>query len=168
MHLSVLLISILALCLISIGTEAYGSIQGTNQCDPSVNQSCPQSSQAESKTESETSQTPLILPDLRRQEKISMMIKLVKAEKLVILLTMMMLQHPHRLILMMMAPQRIMLTIILMMNKKVMIAQMMMGKILAMGLQWSHSPNEWINLPRNSFCFWFIFLSKSDKICLLS
>ena len=60
MHLSVLLISILALCLISIGTEAYGSIQGTNQCDPSVNQSCPQSSQAESKT----SQTPLILPDL--------------------------------------------------------------------------------------------------------
>lgn len=60
MRLSVLLISILALYLISIGTQAYGSTQGTNQCDLSFNQSCLQSSQAES----ETSQTPLILPDL--------------------------------------------------------------------------------------------------------
>jgi hypothetical protein len=50
----------LALYLASIGTQAYGSTQGTNQCDLSVNQSCPQSSQAES----EASQTPLILPDL--------------------------------------------------------------------------------------------------------
>jgi hypothetical protein len=62
MRLSVLLIAILALYLIvPFGIQVYGS---TNQCDPSVNQSCPQSSQTESKTESETSQTPLILPDL--------------------------------------------------------------------------------------------------------
>jgi hypothetical protein len=62
MRLSVLLmsISISALNLVSIGTQAYGSAQGTNRCDLSVNQSCPQPSQAESKT----SQTPLILPDL--------------------------------------------------------------------------------------------------------
>ena len=63
MHLIVLLISIFALYLISIGTQAYGSTQGTNQCNLFVNQSCPQSSQAESKTESETSQAPLIFPD---------------------------------------------------------------------------------------------------------
>jgi hypothetical protein len=62
MRLSVLLIAILALYLIvPFGIQVYGS---TNQCDPSVNQSCPQSPQTESKTESETSQTPLILPDL--------------------------------------------------------------------------------------------------------
>ncbi len=36
------------------------SIQDTSRCDLSVNESCPQPSQAESKT----SQTPLILPDL--------------------------------------------------------------------------------------------------------
>jgi cytoskeletal protein RodZ len=62
MRLSVLLIAILALYLIvPFGIQVYGS---TNQCDPSVNQSCSQSSQTESKTDSETSQTPLILPDL--------------------------------------------------------------------------------------------------------
>jgi hypothetical protein len=60
MRLSVPLTSMLALYLASIGTQAYGSTQGTNQCDPSVNQSCLQLSQAESKA----SQTPLILPDL--------------------------------------------------------------------------------------------------------
>ena len=60
MRLSVLLTSILALYLVSVGTQAYGSTQGTNQCDLSVNQSCLQSSQAES----DASQTPLILPDL--------------------------------------------------------------------------------------------------------
>jgi hypothetical protein len=60
MRLSVPLTSMLALYLASIGTQAYGSTQGTNQCDLSVNQSCLQSSQAES----EASQTPLILPDL--------------------------------------------------------------------------------------------------------
>jgi hypothetical protein len=62
MRLSVLLIAILTLYLIvPFGIQVYGS---TNQCDPSVNQSCPQSSQTESKTESETRQTPLLLPDL--------------------------------------------------------------------------------------------------------
>jgi hypothetical protein len=62
MRLGVLLmsISVSALYLVSIGTQAYGSTQGTNRCDLSVNESCPQSSQAES----ETNQTPLILPDL--------------------------------------------------------------------------------------------------------
>jgi hypothetical protein len=61
-RLSVLLIAILAFFLIvPFGIQVYGS---TNQCDPSVNQSCPQSSQTESKTESETSQTLLIRPDL--------------------------------------------------------------------------------------------------------
>ena len=61
MRLSVLLIAILALYLIPFGTSVYGSI---DQCNLPANQSCPQTSQAESKTESETSQTPLILPDL--------------------------------------------------------------------------------------------------------
>jgi hypothetical protein len=60
MRLSVLLTSMLTLYLVSVGTQAYGSTQDTNQCDLSVNQSCLQSSQAES----EASQTPLILPDL--------------------------------------------------------------------------------------------------------
>jgi hypothetical protein len=59
-HLSVSLIIILTFYLISIGTQAYGSIQDTSRCDLSVNQSCTQPSQ----TESEASQTPLILPDL--------------------------------------------------------------------------------------------------------
>jgi hypothetical protein len=64
MCLSVLLTSMLALYLVSVGTQAYGSTQGTNQCDLSSNQSCSQPLQAESKTESETSQTPFIFPDL--------------------------------------------------------------------------------------------------------
>ena len=63
MNSSALIMLILLPSLISIGTQAYGSTQGTNQCDLSVIQSCPQSSQAESKTASETSQTPLIIPN---------------------------------------------------------------------------------------------------------
>jgi hypothetical protein len=65
MHLSVLLIAILALYLIApFGTQVYGS---TDQCDLPGNQSCPQTSsnfQARSETEPKIAQTPLILPDL--------------------------------------------------------------------------------------------------------
>ncbi len=65
MHLSVLLITILALYLIiPFGTQVYGS---TDQCDLPGNQSCPQissNSQASSEAEPEIAQTPLVLPDL--------------------------------------------------------------------------------------------------------
>jgi hypothetical protein len=64
MRLSVLLIAIIALYLIPFGTSVYGSI---DQCDLPANQSCPytsSNSQVKSEAESETAQTPLILPDL--------------------------------------------------------------------------------------------------------
>lgn len=64
-HLSVLLIVILALSLIlPFGTQVYGS---TDQCDLPGNQSCSQTSsnsQVRSETEPQIAQTPLILPDL--------------------------------------------------------------------------------------------------------
>jgi hypothetical protein len=64
MHLSVLLIAILALYLIPFGIQVYGS---TDQCDLPGNQTCSQTSsnsQASSEAEPEIAQTPLILPDL--------------------------------------------------------------------------------------------------------
>jgi hypothetical protein len=67
MHLSVLLIAVLAFYSISFGTQVYGSTDSTNQCDLPANRSCPQissNSQVKSGSESETAQTPLILPDL--------------------------------------------------------------------------------------------------------
>jgi hypothetical protein len=67
MRLNVLLIAVLTLCLIPFGTQVYGSAESNNRCDLLVNQSCLQTSsnsQVKSDTESETSQTPLILPDL--------------------------------------------------------------------------------------------------------
>lgn len=67
MRLSVLLIALLALYLIPFGTQVYGSTDSTIQCDLPANQSCPQTSstsQVKSETESETTQTPLIFPDL--------------------------------------------------------------------------------------------------------
>lgn len=71
MRLSVLLIAVLALYLVPFGTQAYGSTESTNQCDLLTNRSCPQASSTSqntlpinSETEAETTQTPLILPDL--------------------------------------------------------------------------------------------------------
>ena len=67
MRLSVLLIAVLAFYSISFGTQVYGSTDITNQCDLPANRSCPQissNSQVKSGSESETTQTPLILPDL--------------------------------------------------------------------------------------------------------
>jgi hypothetical protein len=62
-----LLIAVLAFYSISFGTQVYGSTDSTNQCDLPANRSCPQissNSQVKSGSESETAQTPLILPDL--------------------------------------------------------------------------------------------------------
>jgi hypothetical protein len=71
MNLSVLHIAVLALYLVPFGTQVYGSTESTNQCDLLTNRSCPQSSNTSqntlptnSETEAETTQTPLILPDL--------------------------------------------------------------------------------------------------------
>lgn len=66
-RLSVPLLAILALYLIPFGTQVYGSTENNNQCDLPANQSCLQTSstpQIKSEIESETTQTPLILPDL--------------------------------------------------------------------------------------------------------
>ena len=71
MNLSVLLIAVLALYLVPFGTQVYGSTESINQCDLLTNRSCPQTSSTSqntlpinSETEAETTQTPLILPDL--------------------------------------------------------------------------------------------------------
>ena len=65
--------SILAIYLTSIGTHVHGSTGSNNQCDVLVNQSCPAGTAQvnsenplpnNSETEADTTQTPLLLPDL--------------------------------------------------------------------------------------------------------